>query len=159
MIVSMNLVSYGPGGVIFSRYFGHSLRTELQQAEWLKKLRDATASDWPLLREEGAEQIAAVGEVQVVYKLIGDVVALFAGTNEHDALLMLELARSFETAVRRVCKIPRNKAGETRVSAERKMLQRYADLCLVVDELIDDGDIDHTDPAVVAKLIRMRPTR
>lgn len=159
MIVSVTLVSYGPGGVVFARYYGHALRTELQQAEWLKKLRDATASSWPLLREDASEQIAAIGEVQVVFKLIGDVVALFAGTDEHDALLMLELARAFEKAVRRVCKIPTNKEGETRVSAERKMLQRYADLCLVVDEIVDDGDIDHTDPAVVAKLVRMKPSR
>jgi hypothetical protein len=159
MIVSLTLVAYETGGVILSRFYGFSLRMELQQAEWLKKLRDATASDWPLLKEDGPEQVASIGEVQVVYKLIGDVVALFAGTDEHDALLLLELARAFDASVRRVCKIPLNKAGETRASAERKMLQRYADLCLVIDELVDDGDIDHTDPAVIAKLVRMKPTK
>jgi hypothetical protein len=159
MIVSLTVVSHEAGGVILSRFYGFALRTELQQAEWLKKLRDATAPDWPLLREDGPEQVATVGEVQVVYKLLGDVVALFAGTDEHDALLMLELARAFDASVRAVCKIPQNKAGETRVSAERRMLQRYADLCLVVDELVDDGDIDHTDAAVVAKLVRMKPAR
>lgn len=159
MIVSIVLVSYEAGGVILSRFYGHALRTELLQAEWLKKLRDATAADWPLLVEDGPEQVASVGEVQVVYKLIGDVVALFAGTEEHDALLLLELARAFDASVRSVCKIAKNRAGETRASAERKMLQRYADLCLVVDELVDDGDVDHTDAAVVAKLVRMRPTK
>jgi Clathrin adaptor complex small chain len=159
MIVSATIISYGAGGVIFSRYYGHALSTEIQQAEWLKKLRDATAPDWHLLKEDGPEQVAAVGEVQVVYKLIGDVVSMFAGTDEHDALLLLEFARAFDAAVRQVCKIPLNKEGETRVSAERRMLQQYAELCLVVDEMVDDGDIDHLDPNVIFKLIRMKPTK
>jgi Clathrin adaptor complex small chain len=159
MLVSITVISYGAGGVIFSRYYGHELSTELKQAAWLKKLRDATASDWPLLKEDGPEQVAAIGEVQVVYKLLGDVVAMFAGTEEHDALLLLEFARAFDDAVREICKIPQNKEGETRVSAERRLLQRYADLCLVVDEMVDDGDIDHLDPKVISKVVRMNPTK
>jgi len=159
MIVSVIIVSYEAGGVIFSRYYGHELHAEQQQAEWLKKLRDATAPDWALLKEDNAEQVATVGEVQVMYKLIGDVVLLLSGVEEHDALLLLELARSMTTSIRNACKIPENKQGETRVSAERRMLQNYANLCLIVDEQIDDGDIDHLDPKVILKLIKMRPTR
>jgi hypothetical protein len=160
MIVSLTLVTYGSGGVIFNRFYGHSLHTELQQAEWLKKLRDATAPSWRLLTEEGPEQVATIGEVTIVYKLIGDVVALFAGTDEHDALLLLDFARAFDETVRKICKIPVHKAsGETRVSAETKLLQRYADLCLVVDEMIDDGDIDHLDSKVILKIIRMKPNK
>lgn len=159
MLVSLTVVSYNAGGVIFSRFYGHALRTEKQQASWLKKLRDATAPDWALLVEDNAEQVATIGEVQIVYKLIGDVVAFFAGTEEHDALLLLEVARAFETAVRSACKIPQSRVGETRVSAERKILQRYAELCLVVDEMIDDGDVDHLDGDVIAKLIRMKPSK
>lgn len=152
-------MTYTTGGVIFSRYYGHELHTELRQAEWLKKLRDATAPDWALLKEDNPEQIATVGEVQVLYKLIGDVVLMLAGVEEHDALLLLELARSMNLSIRSACRIPENKQGETRVSAERKILQNYANLCLVVDEQIDDGDIDHLDPKLVMKLIKMRPTR
>jgi hypothetical protein len=160
MLVSLTLVTYNSGGVIFSRYYGHALHTELQQAEWLKKLRDATAPSWPLLMDDGPEQVATIGEVQIVFKLLGDVVALFAGAEEHDALLLLELARAFDASVRAACKIPVHKAsGETRVSAETRLLQRYADLCLVVDEMIDDGDIDHLDPKVICKLIRMKPNK
>lgn len=159
MLVSIVFISYTSGGVLFSRFYGHELRTESQQAEWLKKLRDATAPDWALLKEDHPEQVATVGEVQVLYKLIGDVVLMLAGVEEHDALLLLELARSMNLSIRGACKIPENKQGQTRVSAERRILQNYANLCLVVDEQIDDGEIDHLDPKVVLKLIRMRPTR
>lgn len=157
MIISVNIVTYATGGVIFSRYYGHELHTELQQADWLKKLRDATVSDWALLKEDHPEQVATVGEVQVVYKLIGDVVLMLAGVEEHDALLMLELARSMDASIRGACRIPQNRQGQTTTSAERRILQNYANLCLVVDEQIDDGDIDHLDPKVIVKLIRMRP--
>lgn len=159
MIVSVVMISYNAGGVIFSRFYGHELHTQAQQAEWLKKLRDATAPDWPLLKEDHAEQVATVGEVQIVYKLIGDIVLMIGGVDEHDAPLILQLARSMTTVIRSACHIPENKQGETRVSAERKILQNYASVCLIVDEQIDDGDIDHLDPTVVRKLIRMRPTR
>eukprot|EP00172_Hildenbrandia_rubra_P001476 Plantae.Rhodophyta-Hildenbrandia_rubra.ctg20301.p2 GENE.Plantae.Rhodophyta-Hildenbrandia_rubra.ctg20301~~Plantae.Rhodophyta-Hildenbrandia_rubra.ctg20301.p2 ORF type:complete len:160 (+),score=32.85 Plantae.Rhodophyta-Hildenbrandia_rubra.ctg20301:817-1296(+) len=159
MILSLVLVSYEAGGVIFSRFYGKDFRTEQAQAAWLKKLRDATAPDWRLLKEDGPEQVATIGAVQIMYKLIGDIVAIFAGNQEHDALLMLELARSFEKCIRRACGIRENKEGETRVSAERKLLQKYWMLCLIVDELIDDGQIDHLDPKAVVKLINMRPTR
>lgn len=159
MIISVVIVSYASGGVIFSRFYGHELHKEVQQAEWLKKLRDATAPDWPLLKEDFPEQVATIGEVQVTYKLIGDVVLMLAGVDEHDALLLLELIRSMTTVIRRVCKVPENKKGETNVSAERRILQHYANLCLAVDEQIDDGDIDHLDPKIVVRLLRMRPTR
>lgn len=159
MIVSVVIVSYDAGGVIFSRYYGHELHTEQQQAEWLKKLRDATASDWALLKEDNPEQVATINEVQIVYKLIGDVVLLISGVEEHDAILLLELAKSMALSIRSACKIPENKQGETRVSAERRLLQNYANLCLIVDEQIDDGDIDHLDPKVILKLIKMKPTR
>lgn len=159
MLVSITIVSYTAGGVIFSRYYGHELRTEKQQAEWLKKLRDATAPDWALLKEDNPEQVATVGEVQVTYKLIGDVVLLLAGIDEHDALLLLELVRAMDKTIRAACKFPENKQGETRASAERRILQHYPSLCLVVDEMVDDGDVDHLDPKVILRLIKMRPWR
>ena len=159
MIVSVVIITYHSGGVIFSRYFGNQIREEQAQAEWLKKLRDATAPDWHLLKEDGPEQVAAVGEVQILYKLIGDVVLMLAGTEEHDVLLLLELARSMNSTIRKACRIPENKQGETRVSAERRILQRYANLCLVVDEHIDEGDIDLLDPTVILRLIRMKPSK
>lgn len=159
MLVSIVMVSYGAGGVIFSRYYGHELHTQRQQAEWLKKLRDATAPDWALLKEDCPEQVATMGEVQIMYKLIGDVVLLLAGVEEHDALLLLELARAMDASIRGACKVPENKQGETRVSAERRILQNYANLCLVVDEMVDDGDVDHLDPKVILKLVKMKPAR
>ncbi|PXF46632.1 hypothetical protein BWQ96_03621 [Gracilariopsis chorda] len=159
MIVSVVIVCYTSGGVIFSRFYGHELRTEQQQAKWLKKLRDATAPDWALLKEDNPEQIATVGEVQITYKLLGDVVLMVAGVEEHDALLLLELVRSLDLSIRGACKIPENKQQQTTVSAERRILQNHANLCLVIDEQIDDGDIDHLDSKVVLKLIRMRPGR
>ncbi|KAI0567064.1 Coatomer subunit zeta [Gracilaria domingensis] len=159
MIVSVVIVSYTTGGVIFSRFYGHELRSEQQQAKWLKKLRDATATDWVLLKEDHPEQVATVGEVQIVYKLMGDAVLMLAGVEEHDALLLLELARSMDGSIRGACKIPENRQQQTTVSAERRILQHYANLCLIVDEQIDDGDIDHLDPKVILKLIRMKPTR
>lgn len=159
MIISVVIVAYESGGVLFSRFYGHELHTELQQGEWLKKLRDSTISNWPLLKEDYPEQVATIGEVQVVCKLIGDVVLMLAGVEEYDVLLLTELAHSMAHLIRKLCTIPETKAGETRVSAERRILQHYANLCLIVDEQIDDGDIDHLNPKVVAKLIRMRPAR
>lgn len=157
MIVSVLIVGYSTGGVLFSRYYGHQVREEKEQAAWLKKLRDATAPDWHLLKEDGPEQVAAIGEVQVLYKLIGDVVLILAGTEEHDVLLQLELARAMTVTIKKACKIPDN--PDTRVSAERRILQHYANLCLVIDEHIDDGDVDLLDPRVIMQLIKMKPTK
>lgn len=158
MIASVHVVSYAAGGVLFERYYGASLSHSVSQAEWLKRLRDATAPDWRLLRDDYPEQVAAVGEVQIVYKLIGDVVLVLSGTDEHDALLLLDLARSMTATIRSACKIP-ERQGETRVSAERRILSHYANLCMLVDEHVDDGDIDQLDPQVILDLIRMRPNK
>lgn len=155
MIVSVHVVTYATGGVLLERYYGPRLSTPVKQAEWLKRLRDATAGEWRLLVDDHGEQVAAVGEVQIVYKLIGDVVLLLSGTEEHDALLMLELSRAMERTMRQACKIPQS----DRVSAERRILQNYANLCMLVDEHIDDGDIDHVDSTVVMKLLRMQPAK
>lgn len=158
MILSVVLVSHGSGGVIFSRFYGTELRTEAQQGEWLKKLRDATVPTWALLENEYPEQVATVNEVQVMYKLIGDVVLMLAGNEEHDALLMLELGRSMTQVITSICKITIPKQGPYRASVERRILQNYAYICLAVDEQIDDGDIDYLHPRVVTQLIRMKPS-
>ena len=159
MLLSIVIVSYEAGGVIFNRFYGHEFADPEVQARWLKKLRDATAPDWQLLKEDGPEQVATIKDVQILYKLIGDVVVMFAGNEEHDALLMLELARCFEECIRTACGIRENAEGETRVSAERRLLQKYWMLCLIVDEMIDDGQIDHLDAKTIIRLIRMRPSR
>lgn len=159
MIVSTHVVTYSSGGVLFARYYGPKVSQPAQQAEWLKKVRDATAPDWRLLKEDGPEQVAAIGEVQIVYKLIGDVVLVLCGTDEHDALLLYELALAMEKTMRVACKIPKNRAGETRVSAERRLLQHYANLCMLVDEHIDDGDVDLLDSKVIVRLLRMQPNK
>lgn len=159
MIISVVIISYTAGGVLFSRFYGHELHTSAQQAEWLKKQRDATAPDWPLLKEDNPEQVAAIGEVQVMYRLIGDIVLMLSGVDEHDALLLLELSRNMVKVISKCCHITQvKKTGEIKVSAERKILQHYANLCMTVDEMIDDGDIDHLDPNVVTRLLKMRPT-
>lgn len=155
MIVSLHVVTHASGGVLLARYYGPRVALATQQSEWLKKLRDATAGEWRLLVEDVDEQVAAVGEVQVVFKLIGDVVLLLAGTEEHDALLLLELSRAIDKTMRAACRIP----ASNRVSAERRILQNYANLCLLIDEHIDDGDIDHLDSDVVLKLLRMQPSK
>ena len=87
MILSFVIISYESGGVLFARHYGASLATESAQATWMRRLHAATAADWGLLRSEGEEQVATLGgaeaAVQVLYKLLGDVVLLLAGDEEH----------------------------------------------------------------------------
>jgi len=149
MIKSITIVSYRRGGVLFSRFYTPDLATLEAQALWLSDLRDATMPEWSLLADDGPEQVAKFGAVSVMYKLIGDVVVIFAGTVEHDALLLLELARAFEEAMRKVCRARGN------ASVEKRLVQSYSDLCLVVDEMIDQGFIDHLDPKLIQLGVRM----
>ncbi|OSX76344.1 hypothetical protein BU14_0196s0011 [Porphyra umbilicalis] len=163
MILSFVIISYESGGVLFARHYGASLATESAQATWMRRLHAATAADWGLLRSEGEEQVATLGgaeaAVQVLYKLLGDVVLLLAGDEEHDALLLLEVARALDGCLRGACRIPRARDGTTRVSAEGRLLATYHRLCLVVDEVIVDGEVDHLDRKRVLKLIDMKPRR
>ncbi|KAA8493794.1 putative coatomer subunit zeta [Porphyridium purpureum] len=155
MILTFLVASYTKGGVLFSRFFGPNLATEAQQATWLERIRHATASEWALLASDYPEQVALVDECTIVTKLVGDVVVLVAGNREHDALLILEFLRAFETVFRKVCKVPATKP----VSAERRVLESYWNLCLIVDEMIDEGAIDHLDCALIEKQIAMKPNK
>lgn len=163
MILSFVIISYESGGVLFARHYGAGLATEAAQATWMRRLHAATAADWGLLRSEGEEQVATLGgaeaAVQVLYKALGDVVLLLAGDEEHDALLLLEVARALDSCLRGACRIPRARDGTTRVSAEGRLLATYHRLCLVVDEVIVDGEVDHLDKKTVLKVIDMRPRR
>ncbi|GAB0494464.1 hypothetical protein MMPV_005757 [Pyropia vietnamensis] len=164
MILSFIIISYDSGGVLFSRFYGAGLATEAAQATWLRRLHGATAADWGLLRTEGEEQVATLGgaeapAVEVLYKSLGDVVLMLAGDEEHDGLLLLEVARALDACLRGACRIPRARDGTTRVSAEGRLLATYHRLCLVVDEVIVDGEVDHLDTKTVLKVIDMKPRR
>ena len=156
MILSFVLGSYRHGGVLFSRFYGPNLQSEDQQAVWLERIRHVTAEEWALLAADFPEQVALMDDCTVVTKLIVDVVLLVVGNREHDALLLLEFVRAFETAFRKICKIPRD---NKKVSAEKRVLEKYWNLCLIVDEMVDEGNIDHLDAALVEKLILLKPNK
>lgn len=171
MILSFVIISYETGGVLFARHYGAALATDAAQAAWLRRLHAATAADWGLLRTDGEEQVAVVGgstddgtaggtaAAQVLLAALGDVVLLLAGDAPHDGLLLLEVARALDGALRGACRIPRARDGTTRVSAEGRLLAAYHRLCLVVDEVIVDGEVDHLDVKTVLKVIDMKPRR
>ena len=45
------------------------------------------------------------------------------------------------------------------MSAEKRVLEKYWNLCLIVDEMVDEGNIDHLDAALVEKLILLKPNK
>mmetsp|Transcript_15415 Transcript_15415/g.31235 ORF Transcript_15415/g.31235 Transcript_15415/m.31235 type:complete len:156 (-) Transcript_15415:244-711(-) len=155
MIRCIIIVAYRSGGVLFEKYYGEEFSSAEQRAMWLVSMRNATAPEWTLLLSEGPEQVALVDETTVVYKLLNDCVVMVSGTAEHDALLLLEFVRVLDECLRRACGIGKS----TRSSAEMRLVQHYADICLVLDEMVDDGEIDHLDPKMILKMIKLQPSR
>jgi len=151
MIKGIIIASYKSGGVLFQRYYGRDLSTVSAQARFLQKVRDTTAIEWPALIEEGSEECAYADGMHITYKLMGDVVVTVVGVDEHDQMLLLEFCRAFEAAIKKVLKIKPN----TDVSMELRILQSYSKVCMVVEEMIIDGDIDHLDANMIAAVIKM----
>lgn len=48
---------------------------------------------------------------------------------------------------------------ETRVSAERRILSKNANICMLFDEHINDGDIDRLEPQIIVNLFRVPPNK
>mmetsp|Transcript_3323 Transcript_3323/g.5830 ORF Transcript_3323/g.5830 Transcript_3323/m.5830 type:complete len:157 (-) Transcript_3323:18-488(-) len=156
MILTILIVSYTNGGVIYARFFGPKLREEPQQAVWLERIRHHTAPEWGLLTSDHTEQTAYMDECAIMFKRIGDVVFIVVGNREHDAMLLLEFGRAFEQCVRTIYKIPEN---NQKLSVEKRILGAYWTVCLILDEMIDDGSIDHLDPQIVLRMINMKPNK
>lgn len=90
--------------------------------------------------------------IHVMYKLMGDVVLTLAGDGIHDQLLLLEFSRAFDVVIRRILRV---KNMET-ISLEARLLQSYSKLCMVVEEMIFDGEIDQLDVNMIDSVITMK---
>lgn len=124
------------------------------------------------------EQIGRLEDYTVIMRRVGDVVTVFIGEREHEALLLLEFARSFEACVRRTLLMenPReldldaDGARDTLTSGyfsptpmatverythvHQTMVERYEELCMVVDEMVtNDGIVNHLDAKTVSSLV------
>lgn len=68
------------------------------------------------MKGDNAQQVATVGEVQLVYKLIGYCGLMIGGVDERDALFLMEIDPSMKMVIPSACHIHEKKQGETNVS-------------------------------------------
>ncbi|KAK4535892.1 hypothetical protein CDCA_CDCA06G1917 [Cyanidium caldarium] len=113
------------------------------------------------------EQVGRLEEMTLVARRVGDVVTVLMGEREHEALLLLEWGRCLENSLRRVLTLPSSGMGmapeasgdwlvatSDAVSVERVLVERYDELCILIDEMVSDTGVAHQlEPDGVSQLV------
>jgi len=163
MIHSVVIVVRSTEAILLSRFYGAVERASaLLQAQWIQTVRDATQSRWDSAYENGGEQVAVCAGKYVVYSgtlddgRLGDLLFFVAGTEEYDELALLEIVQALMACLRAslLANAPRGAFLNEIVITEQ-----YHIACLVLDEMINQGVLEHTDPEVVRKYLKLKLKR
>lgn len=160
MIHSVVIVVRSTETILLSRFYGAAERgSALVQAQWIQTVRDATQARWDVALEGGGEQVAVCQGNYVVYSgtvndgRVGDLLFFVAGTDEYDELGLLEIVQALMACLRGalLANAPRGA-----FLTEIVITEQYHVVCLVLDEMINGGILEHTDPEVVRKYLKLK---
>jgi len=138
------LITTRNGHIIFAKYFDGSTRE--QRVLWESTLYTHTKQDWSAAKEND-EQVAILGNKFVVFSGTEDLLFFITGSEEYDELTLQEILRNFITILRDVLKKNLN---------EDKLLEHYSKVCLVCDEMINQGVLEYCDKDTIKKMIKMK---
>ena len=145
MIQSLILVNRISETILFSRYYDNS--SIYSQRVWERHLRILTYDDWSNVTDN-QELVVTEGARLVVYSGLGDVVCFIAGTEEHNELVLVEVARAILEVLRQVCG---SKVTSASVEASK------VDMALYFDEMISpSGDLQRLDKTDLKRMVKMK---
>lgn len=132
------LVATKNGDVVYERYY--DAYTELDKAEIRAAFQQA--ADNVNLAADDQDFVASFKGGCIVLIPENDVVFYCLSSGEYDELATSELLRLIVTALSRTIGKP---------PTESVIFQNYAKVCLVVDEIINEGMIEETRPEAITK--------
>lgn len=134
------LVATRGGDVVYERFFDRF--SELEKADVRSALSLATGN----VRFTAEEQdfVAPYKAARFAFMPVADVVFYLLGSGEYDEIGLVEVLRTIIQALREVLGKP----------TAAVLLDKYAKLCLVVDEVLNEGILEAVDREAIKKGIK-----
>lgn len=138
------LFSNGEGNILIERF--HGVPTE-ERVHWRTFLIKLGAEN---LKGAKSEElfVATHKSVYIVYAMLGDVCIYTVGKDQYDELALSEVIFAIMASVKDVCGKP---------PTERLFLDKYGRICLCLDEIVWQGELENTDKDRIRRLIRLKP--
>lgn len=132
------------GNLLLERFHGVSQDERGQFRAFLVKLGGQNLHD-----VAGEEQcVARFKSLFVVYTVVSDLFLYVVGEGEYDELGCAEVLQAVVACLKDVCR---------RAPTEAAVLDKYGRVCLALDEVVAQGILEHTDPARIHRLARLKP--
>ena len=152
MIHSVLVVVRSTEAILLSRFYdGVERSSALVQAQWIQAVRDATITRWALAHEGGGEQVCMCQDKFVLFSGTGNLLFFVSGSDEYDELALLDVVQSLLDCLRGALL-----AKASDALTETLITEHYHVACLVLDEMINQGVLEHTEPQVVRKFLKLK---
>ncbi|KAK9810121.1 hypothetical protein WJX72_005088 [[Myrmecia] bisecta] len=138
------VVATTSGSVVYERFYARL--SDLEKADLRSAFYKASEPALATAQDE-AEFAARYKAGALVFKLEADLLFYLLGTGEYDELNLAEALRALVGALRDTLK---------RQPTEALLFDNYGKLCLVVDELINEGILEATDKEAIQRGIKMK---
>lgn len=128
------LIATKTGNVIYERFYNQF--SESEKAE-IRAGLDAASQPYLYRAHDDVEYVGRFKAGVVVFVPTADVVIYALGTGEYDELSLGQLLFSAVRGLRESLAVP---------LSERSLVDKYSKVALVLDELVNEGIIDETNP-------------
>ncbi|KAK9842304.1 hypothetical protein WJX81_005560 [Elliptochloris bilobata] len=136
------IIATANGHVLLERFYERF--SNLDRADIRVACQQALEKD---LGTPEAESVSRFRGAAVVSRTEGDLVYYAVGTGEYDELTLAEALRGLAAALREAMR---------KAPSEAVLLDHYARLCLVVDEVVQEGVLDAADKDAILRGVKLR---
>eukprot|EP00873_Tetraselmis_striata_P010805 jgi/Tetstr1/431069/TSEL_020786.t1 len=138
------LVATRAGEVVLERFFDPL--SAVERSELRAALHEASAPVIASAPDE-AEFVSCYRDASVVFSAMADCVLYLVGSGEYDELMLSNVTRVLREALKYVLKRP---PSETAIN------EKYTKACLAIDEVLNEGMLDNTNPEAIKKALKLK---
>ncbi|KAJ1442978.1 hypothetical protein B484DRAFT_441816 [Ochromonadaceae sp. CCMP2298] len=132
------------GNVLYAKYFQDtSVRVLFENL-----LFKATSPNW--YRVTATPRCVGIGQVRVVYQLMGNIIAFAGGTDDVDESTLAEVLVAVERVLVEVI-------GDRVTESGLLIPDNYGKFVVSVDDMMPQGVVDTLDAVLIAKLSKLKP--
>uniref|UniRef100_A0A061QRI4 Coatomer subunit zeta n=2 Tax=Tetraselmis sp. GSL018 TaxID=582737 RepID=A0A061QRI4_9CHLO len=138
------LLSTRSGQILVERF--HDTLTNEAKSEIRAAMYSASTSVVQNLPED-SEHVFGYGDACIVYSPVADIILFLMGSGEYDELMLSSIIRVIKDAL---------KATLKKSPSEAAVCEKYAKVCVTLDEVVNEGVLDMVDPELIRKAVKLK---
>mmetsp|Transcript_8083 Transcript_8083/g.8231 ORF Transcript_8083/g.8231 Transcript_8083/m.8231 type:complete len:152 (+) Transcript_8083:136-591(+) len=137
------------GNLLFSKYFDRKLLSSKEETQKFERMIFIqTEKYWD--KQTGLQCITMMGDIHVIFQMIGELRLFLCGIDDTDELILQELLTTVLSLLEEHLE---NRFTQTSLLVP----DNYGKLCVSLDDMLPDGIVETLDVDTIMKMSKLKP--